>query len=198
VQLRRTITSSLGENFIDVTDEFFNAGIKPVPHAWLLHINFGYPLVDEGAELCFNGKVEPRDDEGSKARFRAGVDYRRVPGPSVPTRGDGSAVAYVTPEIDAKGRATVGIVNAKLELGVAVRYDPRQFPRCGNWQAFAKHEYVTALEPMNGTVDGRDKDRARGLLDTLAAGARKTYGYRIEVVTDGAGIDALRALNGAK
>ena len=44
VELRRTIRSTLGSNAIDFTDDFFNAGNQPVPHAWLLHINFGYPL----------------------------------------------------------------------------------------------------------------------------------------------------------
>src|SRR5688572_32492214 len=46
VELRRTVTSTLGQNAIDVTDEFSNVGNTDVPHAWLLHINFGYPLID--------------------------------------------------------------------------------------------------------------------------------------------------------
>ena len=196
VKLRRTIRSTLGENAIDVTDEFHNAGNTDVPHAWLLHINFGYPLIDAGAELCYAAeKVEPRDDDPSRAHFRDGVDYKRVPDPLDAHRGPGSVVAYLYPVPEADGRATVGVINARLGLGVAIRYDTRAFPRCGNWQHFGPGEYVTALEPMNGTVDGRDQDRARGLLDTLAAGASKTYRYRIEVAGAQDGIEALRRLN---
>ena len=64
--------------------------------------------------------------------------------------------------------------------------------------ADAAGEYVTALEPMNGTVDGRANDRARGLLDQIPAGGQKVYKYRIEVVTDRSRIEEFRALNGSE
>src|SRR5206468_8163158 len=54
VELRRTIRSTLGRNVIEITDEFFNAGNRDVPHAWLLHVNLGYPLLDRGAEFCYD------------------------------------------------------------------------------------------------------------------------------------------------
>ena len=60
VELRRTISSTLGRNELRVNDEFTNAGNTAVPHAWLLHINFGYPLCDAGAEFCYQAeRVEP-------------------------------------------------------------------------------------------------------------------------------------------
>lgn len=198
VDLKRTIRCELGSNAIDFTDEFFNAGNTAVPHAWLLHINFGYPLLDAGAEYCYDSKrVEPRDDPMSKAFFAAGADYKRITGPLARHAGEGCVVGYLFPKaLDRAGRTTVGIVNRRLGLGVAVHYSTREFGRCGNWQHLGRHEYVSALEPMNGTVDGRDKDRARGLMDTLAAGASKTYRYRIEVVSGRAGVEGLRKLNG--
>lgn len=198
IELRRTIASSLGDNAINVTDEFTNLGNTEAPHAWLLHINFGYPLVDAGAELCFDAsKVEPLDNEPARARFRDLAKAKKIPAPLEAHRGETSAVAYLFPKPDKQGRATVGIVNRKLGMGVAIRYSTRDFPRCGNWQHFGPGgEYVTALEPMNGTIAGRDKDRASGDLDTLKPGGMKTYRYSIEVAADRAGIDALRALNG--
>ena len=197
VELRRTIASTLGGNAIHVTDEFLNAGNTDAPHAWLLHINFGWPLVDAGAELCFDAtKVEPLDNDPARARFGDPAKAKKIPAPLESHRGETSAVAYLFPRADKQGRATVGIVNKKLGVGVAIRYSTREFPRCGNWQHFGPAgEYVTALEPMNGTIAGRDKDRESGELDILKPGARKTYRYTIEVVTDRAGIDELRALN---
>ena len=197
VQLRRTITSSLGSNAIAFEDEFTNAGNQPVPHAWLLHINFGYPLVDSGAELCYDSpRVEPTDAPESVARFTKAVDSKRVIAPVEHHRGPTSAVAYLFPKpTDRAGNTTVGLVNRKLGVGAALHYNTRQFPRCGNWQHFGPREYVTALEPMNGTVDGRWKDRERGLLDQIEAGGRKVYRYAIEVVADRAGLDALVRLN---
>jgi len=118
-----------------------------------------------------------------------------MPAPRDSEAGTGGIVAYVYPRADSEGNATVGIVNQKLNLGVAIRYNTRQFPRCGNWQNCATYEYVAALEPMNGTVQGRDYDRAHGLMDTLSPGQSKVYRYTIEVVT-GEGISELLALNG--
>ena len=197
VQLRRTISSTLGANTIEIVDEFTNAGNQPAPHAWLLHINFGYPLVDAGAELCYDSpRVEPIDAPESIARFARGVDYKRVLPPQEKHRGPTSAVAYLFPRpTDRQGNATVAIVNGKLGLGVAIHYNTKEFPRCGNWQHFGPHEYVTALEPMNGTIAGRSSDRRSGLLDHIQPGAKKMYRYRLEVVSDRNRLDALRALN---
>jgi hypothetical protein len=198
VRLRRTISSSLGSNRIAIEDEFTNDGNQAVPHAWLLHINFGYPLVNAGAELCYDSpRVEPTDAQESVARFRNGVDYKRVLPPQARHRGPASAVAYLFPRAtDRAGSTTVAIVNRKLSLGVAIHYNVKQFPRCGNWQHFGPREYVTALEPMNGTIAGRWKDRERKLLDGLEPGTRKTYRYAIEAITDRRLLEALLELNG--
>lgn len=196
LELRRTITSTLGGNAIQFVDEFFNPGNTDAPHAWLLHINFGYPLVDEGAELCYDSpKVEPKEVAEHVSRFRKGVDPKRVPGSLDAHRGFNESVADLFPRADRAGRATVGIVNRRLSLGVAVRYSTKEFPRCVNWQHWGPGEYVTALEPANGTVRGRWVDREEGLLDTIPAGERKTYRYQIEVVTGREGVESLRALN---
>ena len=195
VELRRTLTSTLGGNVISIADEFYNAGNQDVPHAWLLHINLGYPLIDAGAEFCYEAsKVDPIDSEPSRKHFRAAVNFKRIPGPLEAHRGSDSVVAYLYPK-PKNGIATVGVINRKLGIGVAIHYNPKQFPRCGNWQHFGPREYVTALEPMNGGVEGRDKDRANGWLDTLKPNARKTYQYQIEVLSDRAGLDNLRQLN---
>jgi len=199
IELRRTIRSTLGSNAIEVADEFFNVGNEAMPHAWLLHCNFGYPLVDAGAELCFDAdKIEPTDAPASIERFKAGVDFKRILGPQESHRGPTSAVAHVYPKpIDKSGRTTVGIVNEKLGIGVAIHYNTREFPRLANWQHFGPHEYVTALEPVNGGVTGRWEDRAKGRMDTIGAGQRKSYKYSIEVV-GAEGIESLLRLNGGK
>jgi uncharacterized protein DUF4432 len=199
--LRRTITSALDRNAIAFEDEFFNAGNQPVPHAWLLHINFGYPLVDAGAEFCYDAsKVEPVDTDEARARFKDGgaATYKRVPEPQDSHRGSTEAVAYLYPRpTDRAGSTTVGIVNRKLGLGVAIRYSTKEFPRCVNWQHWGPGEYVTALEPANGTVRGRWKDREDGTLDSIEPGGRKTYRYVIEAATGRPGLEELGRLNAA-
>jgi len=198
LELRRTIASPLGKNVIDVIDEFYNAHNQPTPHGWLLHINFGYPLVDEGAEFCYDSpQVVPTTAPASIVRFKPDIDYKRIPAPLEAHRGPDSAVAYLFPKpVNAAGRTTVGIINRKLGLGVAIHYNTKQFPRCGNWQHWGPGEYVCALEPMNGTIDGRASDRASGQLDFIPPGGVRRYRYQIAVINDNAGLDALAALNG--
>lgn len=198
LELRRTIRSTLGSNAIDFVDEFYNPGNTDAPHAWLLHINLGYPLVEAGAELCYDSpRVEPKDAPDGVARFnRRGVDPKRIPEPLEAHRRFNESVAYLFPRpIDRSGRTVVGLVNRRLGIGVAIRYNTRQFPRCVNWQHWGPGEYVTALEPANGTVEGRAKDRERGLLDTIPAGGRKSYRYQIEAIGGRAQLESLRSLN---
>jgi hypothetical protein len=197
LQLRRTITSRLGENRIDFIDEFTNQGNEPVPHAWLLHINLGYPFIQQGAEFCYDSpKVEPVPTDESRRVFKPGAPYKTAPAPLEGHRGSNEAAAYLYPRPKSRdGRTTVGVVNRKLNLGLAICYNTREFPRCINWQHWGPGEYVTALEPVNGTVQGRAKDREQGLLDEIAAGAMKTYRYQIEAVNDKDSLEALRALN---
>ncbi len=198
IELRRTIASRLGENWIEVTDELFNAGNQDQPHGWLLHINLGYPLCDQGAIFCYDAaKIAPLPDPATEKWFSAkNAAYKKMPAPLKQHAGPTSYVAYVYPRpTDKAGLATVGVVNKKLNLGLAIRYNTRQFPRLAHWQHYGEREYVCALEPANGGVEGRDKDRQRGWLDSLPAGGRKSYNYRIEVLTDKSALADLLALN---
>jgi hypothetical protein len=180
LRLRRTLAVTLGSNDIRITDEFINDANAPVDLAWLLHINFGYPLIDEGSELCHAGVIEPRDDDASRAYFSED-DRRIISAPRAEHRGGGEAVAYVKPLKD-RSRAMVGVVNRKLGIGAAIRFDAKQFPRCANWQHLGPGEYVAALEPMTGSLAGRDADRQSGDLVTLKPGEAKSLDYSIEAL----------------
>ncbi len=152
-------------------------------------------LVDGGAEFCYDAKVVPLGNPVAQARFKPGGDFKKVPNPLEAHRGSTEAVAYLYPKADKKGQTTVGLVNRKLGVALAIDYSTKEFGRCVNWQHWGPGEYVTALEPSNGSVEGRAKDRAEGVMDSLAAGERKTYAYTIRVTSDRAEIEALRALN---
>lgn len=195
LRLRRTISATLGSNRIDLHDEFINDANTPCEHGWLLHVNFGYPLVDAGTELCFVRVVEPRDDDASRAYF-AESDQRTITAPKKHHLGNREAVAFVEPAIE-RGRATVGLVNRKLGIGAAIHYDPKSFPRCANWQHLGAGEYVTALEPMTGTLAGREKDRAAKKLLVIAPGATRSYRYQIEAIAEEKALNSLLAMSSA-
>jgi hypothetical protein len=183
-ELRRTISTEIGSTRIDVQDEITNVGNDTCPHAWLLHINFGWPLLDEGSRFVYRAaqRAEPRPDDDSRARFGdPKVDHTVFPAPDVKAqRGSRHAFAYVFPKTDRSGAVECGVVNDRLGLSATVRYNANEFPRLGNWQHWGAGEYVAALEPMSGGVEGIAKDAERGWLRYLKPGAAQTYRYSIE------------------
>ena len=178
LQLRRTISSRLGEPVIDVHDEFLNRGNEPARHCWMLHLNFGWPLLDKGSRLVFRGDVQPRAD--SVKWFTDPQRYKRVPSPVAGHRGGGEDVAFIDPPADEDGLCHVGIVNERLELGVEVIYPRRQFRRLVNWQHFGPGgEYVVGFEPLSGGMTGCGVPAG-----SLAPGQRRQYDCRLRVLSD--------------
>src|SRR5918995_1764726 len=55
--LTRRIEAALGGTTISVTDRVENRGFRPTPHMLLYQYNFGFPLLDEGAELLLPSRA---------------------------------------------------------------------------------------------------------------------------------------------
>jgi len=61
--LRRRVEAKVGESRLTIRDEIENAGYSLTPHMYLYHVNVGWPVVDEGAELLAPAQdVSPRGD----------------------------------------------------------------------------------------------------------------------------------------
>ena len=177
VELRRTISSTLGEPAIHIHDEFTNRGNTPARHCWLLHCNFGWPLTDKGARLVYRGKVVPRGD--SVKWFADPKRYKFVRSPVAAHCGAGEVCAFIDPPTDRAGLCHVGIVNERLSLGVEITYPRKQFPRLTNWQHFGPGgEYVTALEPISGGM-GCGVPAGK-----ILPGKTKTYDCTLNVIAD--------------
>jgi len=170
VELRRTISSTLGIPAIRIHDRFVNCGNQPVPHCWLLHINFGYPLLEpEASTYCYRGKLTYRGD--SVEWFSKRKDFRAAPKPQEAHRGTGEVFTYIDPDTDNKDMVLAGVVNRKRGFGVKIEFPKKQYPRLGNWQHWGPcGSYTGALEPMTAGVEGRPTDRQRGWLRTLEPG----------------------------
>lgn len=195
VELRRTISSTLGEPAIRVHDEFLNRDNRPVAHAWLLHINFGYPLLEPGASTyCYRGKLTYRSD--SEDWFGKRQDFRAAPAPQENHRGRGEVFTYIAPPADAKGLVTAGVVNRKRGFGVRVEYPAKDFARLGNWQHWGPcGSYTGALEPMTAGVEGRPSDRQRGWYAELQPGESVVHRCTITATNVPRELDQLLKLN---
>ncbi|MCL2330286.1 MAG: aldose 1-epimerase family protein [Phycisphaerae bacterium] len=194
VELRRTLSSRLGENFIRIQDVFTNHSNVQVPHCWLYHINFGYPLLEPGASVyCYRGNLMPR---GDSVEWFKRKDYRTAPPPLEIHRGFGEVFSYIDAKGDSKGNVLAGIVNRKRGFGVKVEYNRKQFPRLGNWQHWGPGgSYTGAIEPMTAGVEGRPKDVERGWVRQLQPGETISFDSTITATSDSRELNALLALN---
>ena len=180
LELKRTISGELGKPVIRIQDEVMNRGNTAVPHMLLYHCNFGWPLVDEGSEIRWNGKWKPRDEE-SKLIFKEGNDFHRCPKPLDKHKGPGEAAAFINAESDDDGICTCGIYNKRLGLQLDLRFKKDQLPWLTNWQHFGKGEYVTGLEPGTHPPIGKNKAKERGILSYIDPGEVKKYNLDFEV-----------------
>jgi len=182
LELRRTISGNIGKALIRIHDEVCNRGNSPAPHMLLYHCNFGWPIVDEGASIIWNGKWQSREGEPQNRIFRKGNDFRTCPAPLAEHNGSGEEAAFIDVGTDALGQCTCGIYNPKLKVAVALRFYKRQLPWLINWQHWARGEYVTGLEPATNPPIGQAKARKQKQLIEIEPGEKRVYDLEIEVL----------------
>jgi hypothetical protein len=180
LELRRTISGTLGKSSIHIHDEIVNRANTPAPHMLLYHFNFGWPLVDEGAELIWKGELYPRMSD-SKI-FREGYDFKKCPAPLEQHSGSVEDVAFIDAVADKEGMCIGGVYNNKLDLGVAIRFSKKQLPWLTNWQHWGKSEYVVGIEPGTNKVIGQAKTREQKELILIEPGASRVYDVELEVI----------------
>lgn len=188
LELRRTISASLGEAAVTIHDEVVNRGNTPAPHMLLYHCNFGWPLVDEGSTILWQGDWKPRD-EASISIFNKENNFKRCPPPLASHLGSGEVAAYINPVEDAKGHCVCGMHNPAIGLAVALRFQKKELPTLTNWQHFGQHEYVVGIEPGTNHPIGQATARAQNELIFLAPGEKRSYKLVIEVFHQKENID---------
>ena len=182
LDLKRTISGTLGQPIIRIHDEVINRANTPAPHMLLYHFNFGWPLVDEGTKLIWQGDWQAREGGLNADIFREGYDFRTCPAPLAAHNGTGEAVAFIDATPDASGRCIAGLYNANLRIAVAMRFQKAQLPWLTNWQHWGKGEYVTGIEPGTHPPIGQANARQQGSLLFLEPGESRTYDVELEVL----------------
>lgn len=191
LELRRTISSTLGENRIRIHDVVTNCGNTPSPHMLLYHFNLGWPLVDEGSEIFWNGTWQPREQGDLNNIFKEGNSYKKIPAPLASHSGRGEEAAFINAAADENGKCTCGIYNSALGIALSLCFKKEQLPWLTNWQHFGKGEFVTGLEPGTNRVIGQSKARAQNELIFLEPSEKKEYQLELEVIGDSIKINDL-------
>ncbi|MGC4037178.1 MAG: aldose 1-epimerase family protein [Chitinophagaceae bacterium] len=191
LELRRTISGELGKSSIHIHDDVTNKGNVPEAHMLLYHCNFGWPLIDDGTDILWNGKWFPRFNNGNQKIFVEGNNFRKCPPPLDIHNGTGEEVALIDIDSDEAGQCVCGLHNSSLNLAVTLRFSKEQFPWLINWQHWGKGEYVTGLEPSTNNLDGQSQARKNKQLILLQPGETRAYDLQIDVVHDKQSIEKL-------
>jgi hypothetical protein len=195
LELKRTISCTLGQSEIQIHDEVINKGNLPAPHMLLYHINCGWPLIDEETDIFWKGSWEPMHYPKGNTIFNQQHPYKKCPPPLDSHSGNGEDVAFIDPIPDQQGICSCGFVNQKLQLGFVIEFSKEELPWLTNWQHWGKNEYVCALEPGTNPPIGQAKARSNGNLIHLQPGEKKSYTLRMKVIQDAKELDHLLLYN---
>ena len=181
--LTRRIEAALGGATITVDDRVENRGYRPTPHMLLYHYNFGYPLLDDGAELLVPSRAIVHAVHGD---LRAQAVGHRLQGPP---KADFSEQVYEHDVVAGPdGMASALLINPALGaggFGVRLDYDRTALPCLIEWQCLQSGLYVLGIEPSTNHVLGRRFAEERGELMFLEHGETRHYRTRLSVL-DGA------------
>lgn len=184
LELKRTISATLGQSAIRIKDEIVNRGNTHAPHMMLYHFNFGWPLADEGTDIIWQGAWESRDGDINNRIFRKGNNFHKCPAPQDDHSGNGEDAAFIDILPDSSGHCTCGLHNARIGLAVVLRFHKDQLPWLTNWQHWGRGEYVTGLEPCTNPPIGQVLAREQKTLIQLAPGETRIYDLELEVLDD--------------
>jgi hypothetical protein len=194
IEMVRTVTAKLGQAKIWVHDKVTNLGHSATEHMFIYHCNMGFPIVEKNSRLLANVKeCRPRD-----AAAVPGIgEYKEL---SQPIKDFAEQVFYLDMAEDQNGYVQVALVNEGFNngqgFGISMRYPKSEFPNFIEWKMMGEGMYITGLEPANCLVEGRAKDRERGILQFLESGETREYHMEFEVLTSRDAICAVEKLIG--
>jgi hypothetical protein len=175
LRMEREIVSVLGQNKITITDRITNFGNKLSPYTILYHMNLGYPLLDEDAELIIDPvKSIPRDDSAA-----SGIkEFKKFCKPTADFR---EQVFDHVMSSDDNGNAIATIQNARLGIALSIKFKTAQLPYMVQWKMMGQGEYVLGLEPCNIPGKNRRMLKEENILPLLKPGESSSNTIVIEV-----------------
>jgi hypothetical protein len=158
LELKRTISTAMGDNSITFTDRVTNLDVKPSPLMLLYHINIGYPLLSENATLRANvAGTTPRNEDAAK-------EINEWMKCHAPVAGIDERCFFHNIGTDSDGMARMTIQNPDIGLALEIAYRKKELPYFTQWKMLGEQQYVMGLEPANCHPDGQTQERENGTL----------------------------------
>lgn len=172
LMLYREITCSKVSNIIKITDTVKNIGSQISPIMVLYHMNIGYPLLSETAELYIpSSQVTPRNEHA-----KAGIkEWNKI---TPPQAGVEEQCYYYS----FKDRGLAMIFNPVIGKGLAIQFDLKELDYFVEWKMMGEKDYVLGLEPGNCHVDGRDIMRKEQRLKFIQPDEEQSFHLEINII----------------
>ena len=172
--LTRTLRLHTEKDVLEIEDRVENQGFARSPLMLVYHVNFGYPMLDEGAKVYTSaGQITARDDIAQANYGKHAL--MEAPGVLRPEE-----CFFHTQHPD---DAYAMLHNEKLGIAAMLRFDARVLPLLCQWKCMRAGDYALGLEPTTSGVMGRPAARADGSLQFLEAGESRTFRMSL-VMTD--------------
>lgn len=165
--LKRRVTSAVGSDTLEIEDTLENLGTRDEEYCLLYHVNVGYPMLDEGAELLDDAEeVIPRTPWAAEGI--AGRCKMQAPVPDEEERC--YFLRLKTPRVTLR--------NAKLGKAFTLEWPKEALPYFVEWKSMAAGDYALGLEPSTTELDGRFSYR------TLKAGEKIRFNLVMRIKDD--------------
>jgi galactose mutarotase-like enzyme len=188
--LRTTYEHVPGTGVLSIRDEVENLGGRTADLELLYHLNFGAPLVGDGA------RIHVAADEIAPYTSGAAGGILGYAACVAPVAGRPEEVFLCVPRGDADGYGAALLESRGGDLGVLVRYDRSTLPWFIIWKLLAdpRDGYVVGLEPSTNFPNLRTFERAQGRVQRLEPGETRTFRVSMELLAGAREVNAARAL----
>ncbi|HNX54143.1 MAG TPA: aldose 1-epimerase family protein [Prolixibacteraceae bacterium] len=179
LRMERMITSVAGQNSIKITDTISNFGNVASPYTILYHMNLGYPLLSEDAELIIDAEsTVPRDADAAPGIH----EFKSFTEPKQTYR---EQVFFHNMKGDDAGKTHAELRNKKLGIALSISFNVAQLPYVTQWKMLGYGEYVLGIEPCNVLCKSRAALREEGNLPFLQPGESVTNEIEVSVADIG-------------
>lgn len=142
--LRRRIYSAIGSESLRLEDTLVNEGYRTENYCVLYHVNFGYPLLDEGARIVADvAKCDPRTDWARENEATVCEITEPLP--------EQKETCYFL----TFNQPCISLVNDKLGKSVTLSYSGDTLPHFVEWKSMACGTYALGFEPTTTELDDR-------------------------------------------
>lgn len=139
---KRRIFTGTGSDTLEITDTLENRAYRDEEYCLLYHVNLGYPMLDEGAEIVAEeNRVFPRTDWAEKHLG----ELKRIGAP-VPNQFE---MCYF---VDMK-KPSASLVNKKLGKKFTLGWTQDTLPQFILWKSMAHGDYALGFEPATTKLD---------------------------------------------